>query len=145
MVTKSLPDHGELRIKNIHILKYTAMGQKIPVLGAGLKGKVLGHSRGAEPRKQEERRKLAGGAENCNHETPMTVQGLLHQQVENFLSNQERPYTQTTNLMLTNETVGCPSSEVSLAHHLTDAPMIFKTKESEKAKRTLMQNCTEDF
>ena len=55
MVTKSLQDHGELRIKNIHIFKNTAMVQKIPVLGVGLEGKVLGHSRGAESRKQEEK------------------------------------------------------------------------------------------
>lgn len=59
---KSLQDHGELRIKNIHIFKCIAMGQKIPVVGVGLKGKVLGHARGAESRKWEERRKLAGAA-----------------------------------------------------------------------------------
>lgn len=53
------------------------MGQKIPVLGAGLKGKVPGHLRGARTKKAGRRRKLAGGAENCSHEHPMTVQGLL--------------------------------------------------------------------
>jgi len=90
MVTKSLQDHGELRIKNIHIFKYTAMGQKIPVLGVGLEGKVLGHSRGSKIKKAG--RKPAGGAENCDHETPETVQGLLHQQAENFLSDEESPH-----------------------------------------------------
>ena len=88
---------------------------------------------------------MAGGAENCDHETPVAAQGLLHQQVGNFLSDEESPHAQTTDLMLTNQTVFCPNSEVTLAHHLTDAPVIFKTKESEKAKRTLMQNCTGDF
>lgn len=56
MVIKNSQDHEELRIKNIHIFKCIAMGQKISVVGVGLKVKVLGHSRGVESRKQEELR-----------------------------------------------------------------------------------------
>lgn len=42
-----------------------AANQRYPVLGSGLKVKVLGHLRGLELRNQEEeRRKLAGRAED---------------------------------------------------------------------------------
>lgn len=42
-----------------------AANQRYPILGIGLKAKVLGHLRGLELRNQEKgRRKLAGGAEN---------------------------------------------------------------------------------
>lgn len=86
---------------------------------------------GEQNQKQEKKEKL--GAENCNHEARQWQCKAFFTSEWRISLVTKRPYTQTTNLMLTNETVGCPNSGLVWHTHTADAPMILN-KESEKPK-----------